>query len=50
MNSALEFSFTIQAKESADIIADYILYFQNKSGKLNGKKVFKLKFLCHVIY
>ncbi len=43
MNSALEFSFTLQAKENANIIADYILYFQNKTGKLNGKKVFKLK-------
>lgn len=43
MNSALEFSFTIQAKEDAHIIADYILFFQNKSGKLNGQKVFKLK-------
>jgi 3-methyladenine DNA glycosylase AlkC len=43
MNSVLEFSFTIQAQESAHIIADYILYFQNKSGKLNSRKVFKLK-------
>jgi 3-methyladenine DNA glycosylase AlkC len=43
MNNALEFSFTIQAKEDAHIIADYILYFQNKSGTLNSKKVFKLK-------
>jgi 3-methyladenine DNA glycosylase AlkC len=43
MNSALEFSFTIQAKEDAHIIADYILFFQNKSGKLSGQKVFKLK-------
>ncbi len=43
MNSALEFSFTIQAKEDTGIIADYIIYFQNKLRKLNGKKVFKLK-------
>lgn len=43
MNTALEFSFEIEAKEDTNIIADYIIYFQNKSGKLNGKKVFKLK-------
>ena len=42
MNTALEFSFTIQAHEDADVIIDYILYFQSKSGKLNSKKVFKL--------
>jgi len=43
MNNSLEFSFTIQAQEDANIIADYILYFQNKSGKVSGKKVFKIK-------
>ena len=43
MNDTLEFSFAIEAQEDMDIIADYILYFQNKSGKLNSKKVFKLK-------
>lgn len=43
MNSVLEFSFMIRAHEDVDIIADYIIYFQNRSGKLNGKKVFKLK-------
>ncbi|HYF30266.1 MAG TPA: hypothetical protein VD993_04015 [Chitinophagaceae bacterium] len=43
MNNTLEFSFTIQAQEDAHIIADYILYFPNKSGKVNSKKVFKLK-------
>ena len=43
MNTALEFSFDIKADEDADIIADYIIYFQNKLGKLNSKKVFKLK-------
>ena len=42
MNTALEFSFTIKAHEDTDVIIDYILYFQNKSGKLNSKKVFKL--------
>lgn len=42
MNTALEFSFTIQAKEDVNVIIDYILYFQNKMGKLNSKKVYKL--------
>jgi 3-methyladenine DNA glycosylase AlkC len=42
MNTALEFSFTIRAHEDTNVIIDYILYFQNKSGKLNSKKVFKL--------
>lgn len=43
MNTALEFSFDIKTDKNAEIIADYIIYFQNKSGKLNGRKVFKLK-------
>ena len=43
MNNVLEFTLKIQANEEANIIADYILYFQNKSGKPNSHKVFKLK-------
>lgn len=43
MNTQIEFSLTLQAKEDAQIIVDYILYFQNKQGKLSNKKVFKLK-------
>ena len=43
INSALEFSFAIKAAKSAQIIADYIIYFQNKAGNFNNKKVFKLK-------
>lgn len=42
MNTGLEFSFMIQAHEDTNVIIDYILYFQSKSGKLNSKKVFKL--------
>lgn len=42
MNTALEFSFSIKSEEDTDVIIDYILYFQNKAGKLNSKKVFKL--------
>lgn len=43
MNSALEFSCAIEAREDAYLIADYVLYFQNKAGQLGGRKVFKLK-------
>ncbi len=42
MNTALEFSFVIKSEEDTSVIIDYILYFQNKAGKLNSKKVFKL--------
>ena len=42
MNTALEFSFSIEAREDTNIIVDYTLYFQNKSGKLGSRKVFKL--------
>ncbi len=42
MNTALEFSFKLYAEEDTQVIIDYILHFQNKSGKLNSKKVFKL--------
>jgi len=48
MNTALEFSFTIQAMEDTNVLIDYILYFQNKSGNLNSKKVFKLTTLALV--
>ena len=42
MNTALEFSLTLQAHKDTDVLIDYIIYFQSKSGKLNSKKVFKL--------
>ena len=42
MNTTLEFSFSIKSQEDTNVIVDYIIYFQNKSGKLNSKKVFKL--------
>jgi 3-methyladenine DNA glycosylase AlkC len=42
MNTVLEFSFSIVAKEATDVLIDYIIYFQNKIGKLSNKKVFKL--------
>jgi 3-methyladenine DNA glycosylase AlkC len=43
LNTNLEFSLLIKADEDTTIVADYILHFQNKSGKLNSKKVSKLK-------
>lgn len=42
MNTALEFSFSIKSQEDTNVIIDYTIYFQNKTGKLNNKKVFKL--------
>lgn len=42
MNTALEFSFSLDTPESANVVIDYIIYFQNKAGKLNNKKIFKL--------
>lgn len=42
INTALEFSFTVIAVENTRVMIDYIIYFQNKAGKLNNKKVYKL--------
>lgn len=43
MNTILEFSFDVTSEQDCDLLIDYVLYFQNKLGKLNGKKVFKLR-------
>jgi hypothetical protein len=42
MNTALEFSFSIEAREDTNVIIDYTLHFQNKAGRLSSKKIFKL--------
>ncbi len=42
MNTALEFSFSIESPEESNVIIDYVIYFQSKVGKLCRKKVFKL--------
>jgi 3-methyladenine DNA glycosylase AlkC len=42
MNTTLDFSFSLKALEDTNIIVDYTIYFQNKSGKLGSRKVFKL--------
>ena len=43
LGSALEFSFTIRAQEDTEVIADYVLRYQGKGGRLTGGKVYKLK-------
>lgn len=45
IDTAFEFSFTINAPHNTNVIADYVIYFQNKKGNLNSKKVFKIKTL-----
>jgi 3-methyladenine DNA glycosylase AlkC len=42
MNTALEFSFLIRSEKSARVLIDYTLHFQNKAGKPESRKVFKL--------
>ncbi len=46
LGTALEFSFTIGAQEDTEVIADYILRYQGKGGRLTGGKVYKLKRLA----
>lgn len=46
LGSALEFSFTIRAQEDTEVIADYVLHYQGKGGRLTGRKVYKLKRLA----
>jgi 3-methyladenine DNA glycosylase AlkC len=43
MDAHMDFSFSFKTEEDTTIIADYILHFQNRSGQMNSKKVFKLK-------
>jgi 3-methyladenine DNA glycosylase AlkC len=43
IGSLLAFSFTVESPKDTQIIADYIIYFQNKASTLANKKVFKLK-------
>jgi hypothetical protein len=43
LGSTLEFSFTIRAEEDTEVIADYVLHYQGKGGRLTGRKVYKLK-------
>ena len=48
LNTHLDFSFEVQAKDDARILVDYIIYFQNQSGKINRRKVYKLNQLSLV--
>ncbi len=43
LGHALEFSIHLKALQETRVIVDYIIYFQNKAGKLAGPKVFKLR-------
>jgi 3-methyladenine DNA glycosylase AlkC len=43
MNTNLEFSFDLLADEITPVIVDFLIFFRNKKGELNSKKVFKLK-------
>lgn len=42
MDTVLEFSFSIRAEKKVRVLIDYILHFQNKAGKPDSRKVFKL--------
>jgi 3-methyladenine DNA glycosylase AlkC len=42
MNTALEFSFSIRSEKNVRVLIDYTLHFQNKAGKPESRKVFKL--------
>ncbi len=43
MGDAVSFSLEILAKKAERLLIDYVLYFQNKSGAMTNKKVYKLK-------
>lgn len=42
VGETLEFSFEIIAESDANLLVDYILYFQNKNGEMKNKKVHKI--------
>jgi 3-methyladenine DNA glycosylase AlkC len=43
IGEAVEFEFALTPKKDERLIIDYVLYFSNKEGKTNNKKVFKIK-------
>ncbi len=43
IGACLYFSFELEVENDFDAVIDYIVHFQNKLGRLNSKKVFKLK-------
>ena len=45
MNTALVFSLALTAPQATRAIIDYTIYFQNKAGKMESKKIYKLKTL-----
>lgn len=42
IGDSLHFNFQLTAKQNEQVIVDYIVYFQNKSGMPTSKKVYKL--------
>jgi 3-methyladenine DNA glycosylase AlkC len=45
IGSFFQFSFEVHSKMSKRIVIDYIIYFQNKLGQMNSKKIHKLQTL-----
>ena len=43
MNTHLTFRLELVGKEASNLLIDYVIFFQNKNGEMNSKKVFKLK-------
>ncbi len=43
VGASLDFSFTIASNTSKKAVIDYIVFFQNKLGQMNSKKVHKLQ-------
>ncbi|MDI9355015.1 MAG: hypothetical protein QM532_02225 [Cyanobium sp. MAG06] len=39
----LSFKIDFTSNSNQDLIINYIIYFQNSSGKMNSKKIFKIK-------
>jgi 3-methyladenine DNA glycosylase AlkC len=43
MNDSFQFLFQLTAQEKCTVLADYGIHFQNRSGVMNGIKIFKIK-------
>jgi len=43
IGEALCFDFSLFSLENVDLVVDYMITYQNKSGQMNSKKVYKLK-------
>jgi hypothetical protein len=45
MGKTQAFSFELISHEEQKVVVDYIVYFQNKQGKMSNKKIYKIKTL-----